>query len=137
MNNLKTKIQNNLYLKIDFNHSFQTKSGILTKEPQFFIVGALPVFICYQDGKGERANINRHIKVPKDPMLRSLQGMKVGNFEDIKEYKKKIEEIISKLEKAYSKILKSGKFNKKAIKDIYIINTENHGKKGGNKNRRN
>jgi hypothetical protein len=137
MNNLKTKIQNNLYLKVDFKHSFQTKSGILTKEPRFFIVGALPVFISYQDGKRERANINRHVEVPKDPALRTLQGMKVGNFEDIKKYKKNIEQIINKLEKVYTRILTSKSFNKKAIKDIYIINTENHGKKGGNKNRRN
>jgi len=134
MNNLKTKIQNNLYLKVDFNHSFQTKSGILAKKPQFFIVGALPVLIRYQDGKAERANINRHIEVPRDPALRSLQGMKVGNFEDIKRYKKYIEDIIDKLARAYLKVMKSGKFNKKAIKDIYIINTESNGKRGGNKN---
>ena len=134
MNNLKTKIQNNLYLKVDFNHSFQSKSGILAKKPQFFIVGALPVLIRYQDGKAERANINRHIAVPRDPALRSLQGMKVGNFEDIKRYKKYIEDIIERLARAYLKVMKSGKFNKKAIKDIYIINTETNGKRGGNKN---
>jgi hypothetical protein len=134
MNNLKTKIQNNLYLKVDFNHSFQTESGGLAKEAEFFIVGVLPVFIDYKDGKSERVNINRHICVKKDPMLRTLEGMKVGNFEDIKKYKKNVEQIINKLEKAYTKILTSKSFNKKAIKDIYIINTEKNGKRGGNKN---
>lgn len=134
MDNLKTKIQNNLYLRLDFNHSFQTKSGILTKEPKFFIVGVLPVYIEYRDGQKERANLNRHIEVAKDPTLRDLHGVKVGNFEKIKKYQKKVEQVIGKLEKAYKKILESGLFNKKAIKDIYIINTEKNGKRAGNKN---
>jgi len=134
MNNLKIKIQNNLYLKVDFNYSSQSKSGGLAKEAQFFIIGVLPVFIEYKDGKKERASINRHITVPKDPMLRTLQGMKVGNFKDIKKYKKNIEQIIERLEKTFKKIVATKKFNKKAIKDIYIINTEKNVKKGGNKN---
>ena len=134
MNNLKTKIQKNLYLRVDFNHSFQTKSGILAKEPRFFIIGVLPVLIVYKDGKKERASINKHLAVKKDPMLRTLHGMRAGEFKNIKKYKKEIERIIEKLEKSFIKILNSKSFNSKAIENIYLINLEKNVKRNGNKN---
>ena len=131
---MQTKIQNNLFLRVDYNYSFQNKSGNLPKEPQFFIIGVLPVFIEYKDGTGERASINKHLAVMRDPWLRSIHGQRVGDGLGTGKYKKEIGKIAEKLEKAFKKILDTKSFNKKAIKDIYIINTEKNATGIGNKN---
>ncbi len=134
MNNLKSKIQSNLYLRVDYNYSFKNKSGNLPKEPQFYIIGMLPVLVEYEDGQKERASVNSYIVAKKDPMLRTLHGKRVGNFEGVERFKKEIVKIIEKLEKSFLKIMDSKYFNKKAIKNIYIINLEKNVKRGGNKN---
>ncbi len=134
MNNLKSKIQNNLYLRVDYNYSFKTKSGNLGKDVKFYIIGVLPVLVEYGDGQKERASVNSYLVVKKDPMLRTLHGQRVGNFKKVEKFKKEIIKIIEKLEKSFIKIMDSKSFNKKAIKNIYIINLEKNVKRGGNKN---
>ncbi|MFH0891325.1 MAG: hypothetical protein V1867_00930 [Candidatus Falkowbacteria bacterium] len=124
MNNLKTTIQNNLYLRVDFNYSFKTPAGILGKRTRFFLIGVLPVFIVYKDGKKERAGLNCHIEVGQDPALRNLQGRRAGDFLGDGRYKKPIEKIVGKLEVSLMKIVRSKSFNRKPVTDINIINLE-------------
>jgi len=122
MNDLKTMINKNLYLRVDFDRRYKkTKVGII-EYIKFFLIGVLPVLVSYKNGDKEKASINMPVRVGRDPYLRALQGARACDEEKVRHYKKKVKEIRNGLAGAFEKILCEQKFNDKEMESIFIIN---------------
>ncbi len=134
MKNLKKMIKNNIYLRVDFDNRYVKEGVSVKQETDFFIIGTLPVIIIYKDGKEEKAGINGHVKVKKDPNLRSIQGVCGANDEKYKLYAKEVGEIVSQLKKAFMRISNGEKFKDKEVDKILIINFDKNGKRKTDKN---
>ena len=122
MNDLKTMIENNLYLRVDFDNRYKKTKGGVIQDTKFFLIGVLPVVIIYQNGEYEKASMNYALEVGRDPLLRNLQGVKATDHEKTGSYREKMSDIVSKMESGFLKTMELGKFKGKDFEKILIIN---------------
>lgn len=115
------KIHKNLYLKIDYQKN-KPRSGIEIPGVKFYLIGMLPVFIVYGNGKKEVAQLLARQELNtmfKD--MRDIIGLNAKNENKLKNYRKEIKEICLIMEKEINNAVNEGRWRGTPIKEMAVI----------------
>ena len=117
---MKEKIINNLYLRVDFE-TVKSAGGFIAKK-KVYLIGTLPVLLCYKDNIKEFSKINvREEILLNDRQLSKMLGIKATDADKIGKYRPQIKEMVAKLEAVITKALLAKDWLGMAIEDIRIV----------------
>jgi hypothetical protein len=118
---MREKILPNLFLSFDYDKG-QTKSGIITGQAKYYLIGILPIILFFKNGAKKAVRLKERAEISLgDPYLQRVVGTKADDKMVASKYSKQITKMVNSFASALKKAQDTGKFANQEVKEIKII----------------